>query len=110
MHGADTLTLSVWKVWWKRTGSAELCSLLRAWDPIGVAGEPPDEYDSYAPRLAGALRRGASTSEVLAYLTHVRDQIGVDPDEDRDRDTAVTIVDWYRASTSAFVEPGSSPT
>ncbi len=38
------------------------------WDPIGVGGQSPDEYEAYAGRVAAMLRAGASDAELSGYL------------------------------------------
>jgi hypothetical protein len=45
-------------------------TLLREWDPIGVAEVPEarSEYDAYLPRVYALLARGAPAEEVAAYL------------------------------------------
>jgi hypothetical protein len=60
------MDLSDWHLWYKRRGGRELRTLLMdRWDPIGVRGVPEaiTEYDSYASRIAGSLRRGADESD-----------------------------------------------
>jgi hypothetical protein len=37
------------------------------WDPIR-AGQPDDEYDQYAHRIASMLASGKSDAELIAYL------------------------------------------
>jgi hypothetical protein len=51
------------------------------WDPIGVGalGGPDDEYDSYAPRIAGAILQGVSADEIAAILLSIEtDLMGLD--------------------------------
>jgi hypothetical protein len=44
--------------------------LLRDWDPIGIAAHPgaQDEYDSYAPHIAGMLVRGTNVEWLADHL------------------------------------------
>ncbi len=109
MHGADTLALSVWKVWWNEPAALSSAACCVHEIQLALRASPPTNTTATHLGSQGHRGGGASTSEVLAYLTHVRDQIGVDPDEDRDRDTAVTIVDWYRASTLSVRRTGIEP-
>lgn len=41
------------------------------WDPIGVAGEVTDEYDSYIGVIYSMLRRGTSPEELAAHLLEI---------------------------------------
>jgi hypothetical protein len=43
------------------------------WDPIGVARMfgPDDEYDSYAPEIAGRIIRGATAGELADHLVAI---------------------------------------
>jgi len=70
------------------------------WDPIGVAGAPGarDEYGSYAPKVVGLLRGGASTAELVAHLEQLAtEQMGVSPDRARTRAAADALVGWRAA-------------
>jgi len=44
--------------------------LLNEWDPIGISDVPEagDEYDSYASHIRSLLARGATKTELVAYL------------------------------------------
>lgn len=98
---------SAWYRWYELEGTSGLQDLLRSWDPIGVAEEASDEYDGYVGRLAGQLRRGATTEHVLRYLTGARENMGLDPNPIEDRPVSERIHAWYVASTSNFAEPPS---
>jgi hypothetical protein len=93
MEGSD------WYRWFKREGGRQLRGLLMDnWDPIGVRGVPEaiDEYDSYAGRIAGNLRRGADVEFVSTMLRAIRvDWMGLEPDPETDARAARAIVDWY---------------
>ena len=41
------------------------------WDPIGVARDVDDEYDSYVGELYSWLRRGATDADIAAYLSSI---------------------------------------
>jgi hypothetical protein len=48
--------------------------LHRDWDPIGAGGRldlPPNEYESYAPRLLGMIRRGATDAAIAMHLARL---------------------------------------
>jgi alkanesulfonate monooxygenase SsuD/methylene tetrahydromethanopterin reductase-like flavin-dependent oxidoreductase (luciferase family) len=50
--------------------------LYREWDPIGVAGEAPeDEYDSYISPVYRILAGGGSEQEVVEYLARTGEKI-----------------------------------
>jgi hypothetical protein len=50
--------------------------LYREWDPIGVAGEAPeDEYDSYIAPVYRILTNGGSEQELVNYLARTGDGI-----------------------------------
>jgi hypothetical protein len=76
-------------------------SILRRWDPIGVApGEfaPADEYDSYAPHIVSMLAGASSVVELADHLEHIRTvSIGLPADRDRDMACATQLVDWWRS-------------
>jgi hypothetical protein len=48
------------------------------WDPIGLAGCPRDEYDSYLLHVVGRLRRNGPIADVTSYLVWVEtDRMGL---------------------------------
>ena len=48
------------------------------WDPIGVADEVADEYDSYIGSIYSMLRRSASPDEIAAHLLQIEtDSMGL---------------------------------
>jgi len=50
----------------------------RHWDPIGLAGAPADEYDTYLLEAAGMVRRGSTDAEAVNYLVAIEsDHIGL---------------------------------
>lgn len=56
----------------------------REWDPIGVADQSPDEYDTYVGKVAAMLREGASDEELFRYLHWAETvNIGMPGNEDR---------------------------
>jgi hypothetical protein len=60
--------------------------LLKEWDPIGVGHEPraQDEYDSYAPQIAGMVLRDMSKAELAALLLTIEhDLMGLPGNEAR---------------------------
>ena len=85
-----------WAKWWKTRGQDELALILwAAWDPIG-AGVPRDEYDSYAPRVAGELRSGAPVEGIASMLSEFRTKaMGLPTDHVADTVAAEKIWEWY---------------
>ena len=80
-----------------RIKQRELRSLLNEWDPIGADGLPEDEYDCFL-RVIGDLHRGATESQVAAYLrAQLADHFGIDPDPSRPEAFARRVYDWYWA-------------
>jgi hypothetical protein len=77
----------------------ELRELLLRWDPIGVVGEPDwpqDEYDAFLDPIAERLRQGVSEEELTAFLEGaVRDQLGLEPDREREANLARKLMDWH---------------
>ena len=62
--------------------------LWEVWDPIGINDVPEarDEYSSYAPRLTGLLRSGATDAEIerhLAAIVTERMELPVNPERAR---------------------------
>jgi hypothetical protein len=86
---------TAWADWWKRQGEEELRLILwAAWDPIG--GVPRDEYENYAPQIGSLLRAGGSPEDVFALLRKIRTEtMSLPPDEERDREVAEKLRDWY---------------
>jgi hypothetical protein len=67
------------------------------WDPIGVSGDPAtrDEYDFYLPEVFSLALRGASASEIAAYLTSVTVQrMGLSAAPERDLRVAELVLGW----------------
>ena len=98
--------------WWKETGEHELRQLLHwRWDPIGVAAAFPyaaAEYDSYAPEVVSALRKGASSVEIaqlLGTIEHEQMGLGEGADERR-RNIAEEILAWFESSQARWVDFG----
>ncbi|WP_210493132.1 hypothetical protein [Patulibacter sp. SYSU D01012] len=84
--------------WWRRTGEEALVRLLgEVWDPIGVEGDVPGEYASYAPRLLGVLRDGEE-AVVDRLLSFERGEMGLDGDRPRARRTAARLCAWWTAT------------
>jgi hypothetical protein len=86
------------------SADGELRELLLRWDPIGVVGEPEwpaDEYDSFIEPLTARLREGASEGDLTEYLEDaVRDQLGLEPDREREAAFARELLAWYGGSQS----------
>jgi hypothetical protein len=84
--------------WWRERGEPELRGLLLEWDPIGVVHEPDwpqDEYDAFLEPLSERLRGGASAEELTDFLEGaVREQLGLEPDRDREADLARKLAEW----------------
>lgn len=68
---------------------SQVCEILWSkWDPIGVNGfcNAKDEYDSYAPHIAGLILKGANVKEIASELTRIeRDQMGLSCTEEREQ-------------------------
>ncbi|OGH60565.1 MAG: hypothetical protein A3G34_10555 [Candidatus Lindowbacteria bacterium RIFCSPLOWO2_12_FULL_62_27] len=93
----------------RREVAAELEKIkefLRDWDPIDVissleaTGNPPDEYDTYAPKIHSMLQRGCSVDELAKHLDKLitedmglKAEVGVSEYEST---MAKNIVDWWR--------------
>ena len=60
---------------------AAAAALRRDWDPIGngqIEDLPPDEYDSYAPRVVSLIESGADDEAIAAHLRRLEvDMIGM---------------------------------
>jgi hypothetical protein len=86
-----------WWTWWRTHGEAHLTLLLREdWNPIGTDDVPASEYSSYATRLGGHLREGASTDQVAAFLAEARTgSMGLPARPDEDRRVAEAVHAWY---------------
>ena len=82
---------------------AEVQSILRRWDPIGIQpGElgPADEYDNYAPHIVSLVSQGCSVPMLARHLGDLRTgAIGVGPNPERDRGIAKEIVEALRNET-----------
>ena len=53
--------------------------LNEAWDPIGVAADAPDEYDSYIGGLYGLLQRETVDDVIVAHLRRIEtEHMGLD--------------------------------
>jgi hypothetical protein len=62
------------------------------WDPIGVADQAPDEYDSYIGKVAAMLREGASDEDLFQYLHGIETiHIGMPGNEARLREVIRSI-------------------
>jgi hypothetical protein len=108
----EPLTDAEHAAWFQARGEEQLRELLFwRWDPIGVATAFPhswDEYDGYAPRIAGILRDGGDQAAVAADLGRIEHEvIGLDR---RERPgtvaAAAAIVAWYDESTGAWAARG----
>ncbi|HEY4347349.1 MAG TPA: hypothetical protein VGM80_07140 [Gaiellaceae bacterium] len=102
------MELSTWHMWWKRSGAAQLRSILMdEWDPIGIHGVPEaaDEYDSYLGQLGARLREGGGVDEISKYLTDIEEvHMGLGQSEaarTRNRALAQRLVDWQAMETQA---------
>ena len=69
-------------------------TLLRVWDPIGVATEPAaqSEYESYIPQVFRLLADGASQDEVFSHLRQLEtEHIGLRDNCERTREAAEAL-------------------
>jgi hypothetical protein len=64
-------------------------SILRLWDPIGVAPgkfAPTDEYDSYAPHIVSMVNSGCRPDELASHLEQLAVMtMGIGPGSDLTR-------------------------
>jgi hypothetical protein len=98
--------LSAWQTWWKRSGAAQLRSILmHDWDPIGVRAVPEaaDEYDSYLGPIAARLRDGKGADEIACFLTETEEvRMGLGMSEAaraRNAVLAQRLIDWHSHTT-----------
>jgi hypothetical protein len=86
-----------WWTWWQTHGEGHLTLLLREdWNPIGTDDVPASEYASYATRLGGHLREGASEDQIAAFLSEARTgSMGLPARPDEDRRVAEAVHAWY---------------
>lgn len=85
---------------------AEVREFLRAWDPIGVIddliadGQPPNEYDDYAPHIVGMLQRGVTQEDLFVHLRYCRTgAMGLASNDAADTATAREIYSWWQRET-----------
>jgi hypothetical protein len=84
-----------------RAQLAMVARFLQVWDPIGVirhlaeSGNPPTEYDSYAPTILHLLHQAASAGVVAAHLGALRSEMGVNPRPRVDLAFAAGLVEWW---------------
>ena len=68
--------------------------LREVWDPIGVCDVPETrhEYSSYAPRITGLLRSGATDAEIQCRLAEiVTERMEMPVDAERTRRTLAAL-------------------
>ncbi len=74
---------------------AELRRLLNEWNPIGVPGLPPDEYDCMIRPLLGKLRRGCNREFIRRFLDDwIGDHLGLSGDCGK-AEFAARVLAWY---------------
>lgn len=75
-------------------------TILRSWDPIGIAPgsfAPADEYDSYAPQIVSRVLKGCTAEDLTDHLGYIRTQvIGLEANASQDRVTALEILNALR--------------
>jgi hypothetical protein len=88
-----------WRAFWRERGERELRLLLwAAWDPID-GGALPDEYRTYANRVATLLGSRASTDALAAELGRIRTtELGLEPQPDGDAHAAAKIAAWFESA------------
>jgi hypothetical protein len=77
-----------------------LRELLNEWNPIGVQGLPPDEYDSIIEPLLRRLARGCNEEFIVKFLD---DRVGNDfglSGEFGKKAFAAKVCAWYRGASS----------
>jgi hypothetical protein len=76
-----------------------LRELLNQWDPIGVAGTAPDEYDFMLGPLLTKLHAGADRAEIGEFLWHeLEDHFGLDPARYYVDSVATLLVGWWASA------------
>lgn len=78
--------------------------ILQKWDPIGVidglkeSGQPPNEYDSYAPAILNMLKKGANAQTIAVHLGQIQSfDMGLGgPWPEKDDLTAQKLVSWWQ--------------
>ena len=71
-------------------------ALLREWDPIGVIGLPPNEYDSYAPQVHQTLADGCTPESLALTLGRIRtESMGLSACPSADLIAAKKMVEWW---------------
>jgi hypothetical protein len=84
--------------------------LNREWDPIGIRGDPVDEYDPYVLAIASMIQDRSVDSTLLRYMEWAEvDSIGLSPFK---RDRAHKVIAILRALAPPPKEmiPGPKPT
>jgi hypothetical protein len=84
--------------------SAELRTLLLAWDPIGVGGAPEaeDEYDCLISPLLRRLHDNGNPNEIGGFLIdELSTHFGLRPNKKRERAFAQELVTWWVSRTTA---------
>jgi hypothetical protein len=96
------MSATEWRDFWRSRGMQELRLVLwAAWDPIG--GTPPDEYGTYAFRIASLLGSRASRDAIAEELGRIRrDAIGVEADPEQDAHAAEKVGDWFDHATRGW--------
>lgn len=70
---------------------------LNEWDPIGVADHVDNEYDSYAPKIAGMLSDGADAYRISEHLTDIETvAMGLQGNASRARAVAEALVNGFQ--------------
>jgi hypothetical protein len=86
----------------KETSRRRWCELVGLWneyDPIGVMDDPDwprDEYESYVGQTLRRLEKGATPSDIVAYLAESSAGMGLEFDRASAEEHAARFVDWYR--------------
>ena len=74
----------------------DLRRLLNEWNPIGVPGLPPDEYDCVIKPLLEKLRRGCNQEFIQRFLNEwIGEHFGLSGERGKE-EFAARLLAWYR--------------
>lgn len=75
VQGGDLLRVETAGRAWLSVQDRVRAVLNSKWDPIGVADQVADEYDSYVDAIYSMLRRKAAPAEIAAHLLEIETEV-----------------------------------